>query len=296
MTVLVLGATGMLGHKLMQVLASRGEVVGTVQRRAKEYSDYPIMGRLHLLGGVQAETFDSVVRAVAAVRPAVVVNCIGIVKQVSAAKDPIASIAVNALFPHRLAQLCRATDARLIHVSTDCVFSGRKGNYLESDYPDAEDLYGRTKLLGEVAYEGCITLRTSMIGRELDTSHGLIEWFLARDGEHVQGYRRAVFSGLTTNALADTIARLISGHPQMYGIWHVASQPISKFDLLSLVQQVYGLSIQIDPDDALVCDRSLNAERFQRATGLVPPDWRDMIEQMYRDSEPYAEIRRTRAN
>jgi dTDP-4-dehydrorhamnose reductase len=158
---------------------------------------------------MSAEDFDSVVRDIDAVRPAAVINFMGIVKQLEAAKDPLISIEVNALFPQRLARLCPRRGIRLIHISTDCVFSGPKGNYSESDLPDAEDLYGRTKFLGEASCEGCLTLRTSTIGRELETSHGLMEWFLSQEGKSVSGYKRAVFSGFTTNALAEIIAKIV---------------------------------------------------------------------------------------
>lgn len=296
MRILVLGATGMLGHKLIQVLSERFEVIGTVRGPAKTYVDHPVLRQMALLGDVRAKSFDTVLRARAEAQPDAVVNCIGIIKQHPAAADPLQSIAVNALFPHRLAQLCQAAGSRLIHISTDCVFSGRKGNYVESHVADAEDLYGRTKYLGEVSYAGCLTLRTSMIGRELATSHGLIEWFLSQEGKTVPGYTRAIFSGFTTNALAEIIAQVITDHPDMQGVWHVASDPISKFELLSLVKQVYGLDIQIEPDETVVCDRSLNADRFRQATGFVPPTWPNLIEQMYQDPTPYSELRRSHVN
>jgi dTDP-4-dehydrorhamnose reductase len=294
--VLVLGATGMLGHKLMQAFSCRFRATGSVRGPATAYADHPVLRQMPLLGGVRAEDFDSVVQALASARPDAVVNCIGIVKQLPAADDALLSIAINALFPHRLARLCQAAGARLIHLSTDCVFSGRKGNYVESDVADAEDLYGRSKLLGEVSHEGCLTLRTSMIGHELETSHGLLEWFLSQEGKAVRGYKRAVFSGFTTNALAEIIARIITDQPDMQGVWHVASEPISKFELLTLVKQVYGLNIQIEADEAVVCDRSLNADRLRQATGFVPPTWPDMIGQMYRDSALYSELRRSGVN
>ena len=296
MKVLVLGASGMLGHKLWQSLSRRFETCVTLRGSFASYARFGIFVPERSLENVSAECLDSVVRAVDQVGPAVVVNCIGIVKQAEAAADPVASIEVNSLFPHRLARLCGARGIRLIHVSTDCVYSGRAGNYGEDDPSDAEDLYGRSKFLGEVSEEGCLTIRTSMIGRELETSHGLIEWFLAQEGKTVMGYRRAVFSGFTTNALAMIIAGIIGEHPDLQGIWHVVSQPISKFDLLNMVKQVYGLSIVIQPDDTVVVDRSLNGERFCRATGFVAPSWHDMIEEMYRDDTPYPELRRRNAN
>lgn len=291
MRLLILGATGTLGHKLSQVLSKQFEVYATVRSHSSIYKDHPVFVNCQILGNVSAENFDSVINALLKIRPDVAINSIGIVKQRVEAKDPILSIMVNSLFPHRLARLCQAASVRLVHISTDCVFSGNKGNYVESDVSDADDLYGRTKFLGEVSSDGCLTLRTSLIGRELETSHGLIEWFLSQEGKTIQGYKRAIFSGFTTNVLANIIAQIIIKHRDMQGVWHVASEPISKFELLSLVKKVFGLNIKIDPDETVVCDRSLNAERFQRATGFAPPSWPDMIMQMYRDDTPYSEFR-----
>ena len=278
----------MLGHKLLQILSRRGmEAVGTVRGSANTYANHPILGSMTLVGGVRAEDVDSVVNALAAVRPAAVVNCIGIVKQLRAAKDPLASIYVNALFPHRLAQLCHAAGARLIHISTDCVFSGRKGRYTEEDVSDAEDLYGRTKFLGEVTGPGCLTLRTSIIGRELANRASLIEWFIGQRGKTVSGYARAIYTGLSTLAIADVIVDVLERHPDLCGLWHVSSEAISKYELLNLVNQEFNLGVTIMRDETFVCDRSLDSTRFREATGYQQPSWREMISQMASDPTPY---------
>jgi dTDP-4-dehydrorhamnose reductase len=282
----------MLGHKLWQVLAPGFDTFVTTRRGFDAYEGWGLFDRAHTVAGVSADSLETVAGAIASVRPDVVVNCIGIVKQSDLAKDPVPAITVNSLFPHQVARLCRGQSIRLIHISTDCVYSGLKGNYAESDPSDAEDLYGRTKFLGEVDYQGSLTLRTSMIGRELETANGLIEWFLGQRGAAVNGYARAVFSGFTTHALAEIIAMVTRKHPDMRGVWHVAATPISKFDLLLLVNQVYRLGITVARDESVIIDRSLNADRFHRATGFVPPDWRDMIEQLYRDPTPYSRLRR----
>jgi dTDP-4-dehydrorhamnose reductase len=295
MRILVLGGTGMLGHKLWQTLAGRFDAYVTFRRSPAVYARSGLYDLSHAVGHVSAQDFDSITRAVADVRPDMVINCIGVVKQDAAAKDPYTTISINALLPHRLALLCRAAGARLIHISTDCVFSGRKGDYGEGDTPDAEDLYGRTKLLGEVTGAGCLTLRTSMIGRELAGAHGLVEWFLSQAGGRVRGFRRAVFSGFTTAALAAVIADIITEHRDLEGLYHVAAAPISKFDLLSLVKEVYGLQIEIEPDETFVCDRSLDGGRFRSATRFIPPSWPEMIEQMHQDTTPYSELRRLHA-
>lgn len=292
MKVLILGGSGMLGHKLWQVCAERFDTYVTLRQSAEAYAEIGLFDLARVVGNVSVDDFDSVARAVAKVEPEVVVNCIGIVKQDAGAKNPISSISINALFPHRLGQVCKAAGARLIHLSTDCVFSGSKGNYAENDAPDAMDLYGRTKLLGELTDEGCLTLRTSMIGRELRGAHGLLEWFLNQEGKTVRGFKRAIFSGFTTRALAEIITRIIAGHGQLAGVWHVAAEPITKFDLLSQVKEVYELKINIEPDESFVCDRSLNGERFRQATGLISPTWSDMISALGQDLTPYEKIRR----
>lgn len=278
MKALIFGGSGMLGHQLAQVLRPRFETYVTLRNGNSLGSQF--LEPQRIIAGVSAEDFDSVIQAFAKTRPDVVVNCIGVVKQQAAAKDPIACLNINAVFPHRLAKLCQTAGARLIHVSTDCVFSGKKGNYLESDFADADDLYGRSKFLGEVQGPGCLTLRTSIIGRELRSQHGLVEWFLSNVGKTVSGYRNAIFSGLTTAALAELIADLIDRFPRLDGLWHVATKPINKFDLLTLVRDLYGVNIQIEPDDRFQCDRSLCDARFRQATGWAARPWPEMIRDM----------------
>ncbi len=292
MKVLILGASGMLGHKLWQAASEHFDLYATVRQAPATYARYGLFDTARLCGGVSAQDFDSVIWALATVRPDVTINCIGIVKQAAAAQDPVTSIAINALFPHRLAHLCRAAGSRLIHISTDCVFSGRRGNYVEDDISDAEDLYGRTKFLGEVSADNCLTLRTSIIGRELESSSGLVEWFLGQEGRRVRGYKRAVFSGFTTLALSDIIVQLIAEQPELHGLWQVAAEPINKYDLLSLVNDAYDTNISIESDETVAVDRSLNADRFRQRTGIIPPTWAEMIGRMRQDQTPYAELRR----
>lgn len=291
MRVLVLGGAGMLGHKVCQVFRRRFDTWATLLPGYRAPEGYQILDEDHLLDGVDAFQMDTVVRAMAEVKPDAVINCIGIIKHLRAAKDPIISLTINSLFPHQLANLCRASGARLVHISTDCVFSGRKGMYTEADVSDAEDLYGRTKFMGEVDAPGCLTVRTSIIGRELDTANGLIEWFLAQREGKVQGFRRAVFTGFTTQALARIIADLLENHPQLSGLYQVSSDPITKFDLLSLVNEIYGLGVRIEPNAQFFCDRSLDSSRFRSAANFQPPTWVEMIQEMRRDPTPYDDWR-----
>jgi dTDP-4-dehydrorhamnose reductase len=286
--ILILGGAGMLGHKLCQLYRRNFETWCTVRSKPRGPEGFEIWDKDRTIAGVDAVDYDSVARAIAEVKPEVVINCIGIIKQLKAAKDPIVSLSINSLFPHRLAILCRAAGARMIHISTDCVFSGHKGMYTEDDVSDAEDLYGRTKFLGEAAYPGCLTIRTSIIGRELHSSSGLIDWFLSNRGGKVRGFRKAIYTGFTTNALAKIIADVICNHPELSGLWQVSSDPINKCDLLRLVNEIYRAGIEIEPDDAFLCDRSLNSTRFRAAVNFQPPTWPEMITEMHDDPLPYA--------
>jgi dTDP-4-dehydrorhamnose reductase len=279
-TVLVLGATGMLGNAVLRYLAQReGFNVRGSARNVGSARALPAEVRDRVVAGVDVENTDSLARLFAEVRPQTVINCIGLVKQLAEADDPLQAIPINALLPHRLARLCGLIGARLVHVSTDCVFDGRRGLYKEDDPANAQDLYGRSKHLGEVDYPHAVTLRTSLIGHELGSAHGLVGWFLSQTGP-VRGFRRAVFSGLTTVELARVICEHVLPHPALHGLYHVSSAPINKYDLLRLVAQAYGKDTPITPDDKLVIDRSLDSSRFRAATGYAPPDWPVLVKTM----------------
>lgn len=282
-TIVVLGASGMLGHRLVRHLA-RSRPVVAVARRPIDLRRVAGPFASRVAGEILEDLAPPALgRMLDRHRPAGVVNAIGIVKQRPSAADRVSVIRVNALFPHELALDCRDRGVRLIHISTDCVFSGRRGAYTEADEPDATDLYGRSKLLGEVALPGCLTLRTSLIGPELDSSQGLLEWFRARRDGTVHGYRRAVFSGLPTIRFARLVGILLDEHPTLSGIYHVAAGPISKFDLLRMINACYGLRVSILPADEPVYDRSLDGRRFAAASGFDPEPWPALINEMAQD-------------
>lgn len=287
MRVLVLGGTGMLGHKLVQCLPAPIETYSTVRTNSERLKKFGFYSLEKVVPRVDANDFASIVRAFNSVKPHAVVNCIGIVKQNALAKDPIASLTVNALLPHRLSELCRDNRARLIHVSTDCVFDGTKGDYTEQDATTAEDLYGRTKALGEVTDGPALTLRTSIIGRELVCGSGLVEWFLSQKGSRVRGYSQARFSGLTTCELSRVIARVLVDHPDMTGLWHVAGEPINKYSLLRMLNTTFDTQTQIDADSSIRVDRALVGRAFDSATGYTAPKWTAMIAEMKADRTPY---------
>lgn len=281
MKVLVLGASGMLGNAVLRLLSESDgyEVFGSV-RSAAAMRLLPSALSERIVTGVDVENQDSLAALLARVRPDAVINCIGIVKQLQEASDPLTTLPINALLPHRLARMCDLAGARLVHVSTDCVFAGTKGMYLESDPPDAVDLYGRSKSLGEVDYPHAVTLRTSIIGHELGGSaHGLVEWFLSQKGQ-VKGFTRAVFSGLPTVELAAVIRDRVLSNRELRGVYHVSAAPVDKHSLLNLLAQSYDHTIRIVPDGQLVIDRSLDSSRFRRATGYEPPAWPELVRRM----------------
>jgi dTDP-4-dehydrorhamnose reductase len=278
--ILVLGASGMLGSAVLRVMAEDGahDVRATARSAGVRRHFRPELAE-RIICGVDVENFDALAAVFAEFRPQVVINCIGLVKQLAEVDDPLIALPINALLPHRLARLCALVEARLIHISTDCVFNGRKGNYREFDPSDAEDLYGKSKFLGEVKLPHTLTLRTSIIGHELQNAHGLIDWFLSQQGQ-CEGYTRAIFSGVPTVILARIIRDIVLPLPTLSGVYHVAAQPISKYELLKLVARIYGKEIDIIADERVVIDRSLDAGRFLAATGYAPPDWPALIQSM----------------
>ncbi len=281
--ILILGAYGMLGHKLFQSLGKEYEAYATCRNIRSDLYQHHGLDPARLIPNVTVENYDSVISAIANIHPDIVINCIGIIKQKEQAKEVIASLEVNSLFPHRLASRCKATNTRLFHFSTDCVFSGKKGMYTESDIPDAEDLYGRTKYLGEVGEQGCITIRSSIIGREITGRNGLLEWFLSNIGGSVRGFTKAIYSGFTTIEMSRIVDFTIKNHPDLSGVWHVASKPIFKYDLLNKINSKMKLGITIHPDDSFHCDRSLNGNAFNKRTGYIPPSWDEMIDELSRE-------------
>jgi len=277
----------MLGHKLSQVVSKCADTFVALRSSDLTLKFPSVFENSHVIEGVDAHSVESIDRAFRFANPTVVVNAIGIVKQVSSPKDAVNSISVNSVFPHRLAERCSSGSIKLISMSTDCVFSGSRGNYTEADKPDPEDQYGRTKLLGEVDEPNCLTIRTSIIGPQIQGDYSLLEWFLRQRGGKVKGYRKAIFTGWPTVVLAEIITRIIREHRDLAGVYHIATQPISKFDLLSLVNDQYQLSVEITPDDTFDCNRSLNGARFQAKTGIIAEPWEVLVRRMHEDSALY---------
>ena len=279
MRILIFGGDGMLGHQLLMQLQSGHDVKVTLRQNLMAYAPFKIFNSNNVYDGIDIRSMERLIEVMADFRPEAVINAVGIVKQRPSAKESIPSLEINALLPHRLAVLCKAVGARLIHLSTDCVFSGKKGNYLESDPCDAEDLYGKSKYLGEVQETNCLTLRTSIIGRELTRHTSLLDWFLAQNGQ-VRGFSKAIYSGFTTLEMSRIIEKMLVDHPSASGVYQVSSNPIDKYALLLLIRERFGLNIEIISDNSFICDRSLDSTRFRSQFNYTPPTWHAMVEEL----------------
>lgn len=285
MKILILGVTGMLGNTLWRVLShnTTDNTVWSTLRDPQALRYFPEKMRAQCLTQVDVLDQVSLESVFTRVKPDVVVNCIGLIKQLAASNNPLIVLPINAMLPHQLAAICETYGSRLIHISTDCVFSGRKGMYTEDDISDAEDLYGKSKYMGEVNdAPHVVTIRTSMIGHELASHHSLIDWFLFQQGS-VKGYTRAIFSGLPCVELAGVIRDILIPRTDLHGLYHVSAEPIDKYHLLEMVANRYKKSITMVPDTEFSIDRSLNSQRFRDATGYQPPDWPTLVKQMHHD-------------
>lgn len=279
MKILVLGVTGMLGSAVFKLLSNKYDVWGTLRSsNGKAFFSGELQQKM--ISGIDLLNQDELVNVLTEVKPDIVINCVGLIKQLSNAKDPLVALPINAMFPHRLARLCGLTDTRVVHISTDCVFSGDGKMYVESDVSDAHDLYGKSKFIGELSeYAHCITLRTSIVGHELNSKASLVDWFLAQD-EQIKGFTKAIFSGLPTAELAKIIRDYVIPNKNLSGLYHVSAEPIDKCSLLQLIAEVYEKDIEIVADDTLAINRSLDSTRFRRATGYQPPSWKSLVQVM----------------
>ncbi len=287
MKILILGASGMIGSALYKRLAveENFDVYGGVRDLGiQKYFSAVLQEKLVMCGDLSvSKSIHSILKKI---NPEVVINCAGLTKHKKEADDPKNAIPINALMPHQFASACDDKGIRFIHISSDCVFSGIKGGYVEDDLPDASDLYGRSKALGEVIQGNSITLRTSTIGHELHTNYGLLEWFLSQDRE-CQGFSKAFFSGLPSVVFAEVIKDFVLPNPNLRGLYHVSADPINKYELLELISKIYGKKIVIKQDREFTIDRSLNYQKFNMATGYTPASWRNLIESMYNTKSRY---------
>jgi len=290
--ILITGGGGTLGHKLWQRLPERfPETFVSIRKPKAYYKKCRLFDGPNVIESLDLRDFAKLAAVLKEVRPSVIINCAGVTLRSGESEDKFSNIAVNSLLPHVLAGWCAENNARLIHFSTVCVFDGSLGNYDEENPPDARDLYGMTKALGDVQNSCALTIRSSFIGREIFNGTELLEWFLAQKGKRVSGFAKALFTGLTTNRLAGLVAELIEKFPNLNGLYHVSSETVSKYDLLNLMKEAYKIDVVIDRDDKFECRRNLNGDKFVKATGFNCPSWRRMMQDMAADPTPYEKWR-----
>ncbi len=291
MSILILGATGLIGNRLVRTLGENFEVFGSTRKR--EFLDPKfsfLLKESNWLFDVSPENFFALEEKIQKIKPNVIVNCLGITKLKPESASIQQSILINSVFPHNLSAACREFNIRLIHLSTDCVFSGSKGNYVENDIPDPIDVYGKTKSLGELINENDLTIRTSFVGRELSSFTNLFEWVMRNKNKSIRAYSKAIYSGLTTLALSKIIKTIIMEQATLSGLWHVSSEPISKYELLSKLNQELSLNIDIELDDTFTCDRSLNSKQFRDRTKIQVPSWAEMLKEFVKDQRWYEKV------
>ena len=282
MKLLILGANGLLGNTLTKYFFEKNnyETYGFLRDSSKlKFFKRKHISRLIIIQDV-LNIYD-LRRKIKKLMPDVIINCIGQTNKIRGENlnNIEKYINLNSLFPFRLKEICGEIKSRLIHFSSDCVFSGEKGFYSEKDNPDPTDIYGKSKLLGELDYENIITIRKSVIGHELDSKKGLLEWFLNYEGI-VEGYKEAIFSGLTVLELARIIDMYILPNKDIKGIIHLSGDPISKYNLLKIIANQYNKIIKIEPNEDIKIDRSLNSDNFKNLTGYKSEPWSLLVKSM----------------
>lgn len=269
MKILILGGNGLLGNALLNILSKNYEVIATT--RNKLYKD--IKNFIYVDDLTRLDFLD---KLIIDVDPDIIINALS-VRDVGNKKLYQLKL-IFTVIPHHISSFCRRLNKRFIQISTDGVFSGKTGNYKEEDIPDPIDSYGICKFLGEPNQKNTTVIRTSMIGHSFNNDYGLLDWFIKQN--ECTLYKNAVFSGLPVYEIARIISQYFIENKNLDGIYHLASEPISKLNLLTLVNNVYNLNIIIHEDDSFYMDRSLDSSKFQNKTGYRVLSWDDMITQM----------------
>ena len=284
--IFILGVSGMLGNSLLRYFKkiNKYKVIGSI--RGSKTPEKLNSCDEFIIKKLDVSDERLLKKTIYKYQPKIVINCIGLVKQVDSSTDPIQAIQINSLLPHRLLSICESINSKLVHISTDCVFSGVEGNYKEGDTANATDVYGLSKRLGEIDAPN-LTLRTSVIGREIKDHVGLLDWFLSQEKD-VLGYSGAIFSGLPAPEIAAVLRDFVIPNKSLAGLYHLAANPISKYELLKLIANEYGLTTHVVKDSTFKIDRSLNAEKFNSETGYTPPTWQALVRQMHKFGEAYA--------
>ncbi len=283
--IIILGSTGMMGSMLTRVLKKdkRFQILCT-------YRNFEKVKILNLnqnqLKKINVSNLEDIKKLIIRFKPDYLINCIGLIKQLCNKKNLKETKFLNSTFPKKISKIAEKNKFKIIHLSTDCVFSGKKGNYKEKDTADAEDIYGKSKFNGEVKSKFVINIRTSIIGNELTTSLSLLNWFLKQ--KKVNGFNQAYFSGLTTLELSNIlIKKIILNNKFSSGLFHVSGPNISKLILLKLIKKIYKRKTIINIDNNFKIDRSLNSSKFKKITKYKKKSWLVMIKNLRKFNENF---------
>jgi dTDP-4-dehydrorhamnose reductase len=284
MRILILGVSGLIGHKLLQELSSNFEVFGTLHKSKVQYGNLSLFSGNNIIENIDVAEFEILKDVLYAVNPDVILNCVGITKRKIIVNNPLNALIINSVFPHQLANWAKINHKRVIHFSTDCVFDGRIGNYNELSLTTAEDTYGRTKALGEINYDHSLTIRSSFIGQELFDRTELLDWFLAQNGKQIKGFKNTFYSGVSTIFMARVITNIISNFPDLSGLYQLAPEKsISKYELLNIAQKAFNVNIEIIPDEEHVHRPTLDASKLKNEINLIIPSWKEMMQELASD-------------
>ena len=290
MKILILGADGMLGHKLFQLLGmDYPETFGTISGKSSiyPYSGISFFHTDKVIPEVNMLDFGQIEHIINQLNPDYIINCLRVATHGDETAPPLQTITVNSLLPHQLAEVAKKNGARMIHFSSDCVFNGKQGMYTEEDPPNATHIYGQTRLLGEVFADNVLVLRGSVIGRELIQHSSLLDWFLRQQGSEINGFTHAIYSGLSSVETVRVVQMIISIKPSLTGLYHIASKPINKYNLLKLAQKNFGIKVTIHKQNKYFVNRSLAAEKIKYALGYVAPSWSSMMKELAEENEQY---------
>ncbi|MBC7428159.1 MAG: sugar nucleotide-binding protein [Bacteriovorax sp.] len=286
MKILIFGVGGMIGHRvwLEANQIPNVEVFGLVRKSKTHYEKFGIFND-NVYYDTDVSDWVNVEHILNKLKPDVIVNALGITIRKPEMGDFNLALTVNSFFPHKLLKWAQAIQSRIIHLSTDCVFDGDQGHYLETSQPSAKDIYGKTKFLGEIEGSGALTLRFSCIGRELESHTELLDWFLLQEGKKIKGFSKAIYSGLTNIVIAKEICRVITNFSELTGVYQLSSTPITKYDLLCLAKTYFKLDVEIEKFDNYISDKSLICDKYKKGTGFNAPSWAAMLEEVVNDKK-----------
>jgi dTDP-4-dehydrorhamnose reductase len=291
MKILILGGNGMIGHKMYQVISKKYPNTWVLfKKKYDSVQNNLLFKKDFVIDDFDVSDFSKLIQLLNHLKVDIIINAIGLTIRRNVYDIHSKSILINSVLPHILNEWVISNNKRLIHFSTDCVFSGKDGFYTEDSFVDSIDFYGRTKGLGEIISSNTLTLRSSMIGLELENKTELLEWFLSNKNGVVQGYNRAIYSGITTNCMANFVEKIIEHYPNINGLYNVSSEKITKFDLLNLFNDYFQTNINIVPNNLYVTNKVLNSDKFYKITGFKKPDWENLIKDLVNDSKEHKQI------